>query len=372
MAPTRVGILGLSKSGWAPNAHLPYLLASPAYEIVALCNSSVESAQSAIKLYNLPATTKAYGNPEDLANDANVDLVVCSVRVDRHFATISPALKKGKDVFVEWPLGKSAKEARELLRLKNEGGVKRAVVGLQARQAPVVHKLKQLIESGKIGEVLSSTWTATAGGVGATTATEATEYLGRKEVGGNLVTIHFGHSVDYVQYVLGYGFKTIHSLLANRRTHIALTDAEGKVIEPHHRKNADDTIFLNGTLSTGIPLSMTLRGGQPFKGAPGLVWSIYGSTGEIRITAGGPFLQIGYAESQGGIKVEVHSFGDGKDSVEEVETVDELEDLPMPGRNVARVYKELEEGKISCTFEDAVDRHTFIEGLYKENGYEEA
>lgn len=64
MPPIRVGFIGLSKSGWAPNAHLPYLKASPNYEIVALCNSSVESASAAIKQYELPQSTKAYGNPE--------------------------------------------------------------------------------------------------------------------------------------------------------------------------------------------------------------------------------------------------------------------------------------------------------------------
>lgn len=66
MAPIRVGFLGLSKSGWAPNAHLPYLKASPNYEIVALCNSTLESAQEAIKLYKFPSTVKAYGNPQGL------------------------------------------------------------------------------------------------------------------------------------------------------------------------------------------------------------------------------------------------------------------------------------------------------------------
>lgn len=95
------------------------------------------------------------------------------MRVDRHFATIAPSLKAGKDVYVEWPLGKSAKEARELLKLKNEGGVKNAVVGLQARQAPSVHTIKELIAGGRIGEVLSSTWAAQAGGyTGGPTTTE--------------------------------------------------------------------------------------------------------------------------------------------------------------------------------------------------------
>ena len=37
----------------------------------------------------------------ELANNQNIDLVVCSVRDDRHLKTISPALKAGKDVYVE-------------------------------------------------------------------------------------------------------------------------------------------------------------------------------------------------------------------------------------------------------------------------------
>jgi predicted dehydrogenase len=134
----------------------------------------------------------------ELANDPDIDLVVCSVRVDRHLKTISPVLKAGKDVYVEWPLGKSLAEAKELLRLKNEGGVKNAVVGLQARQAPLIKKVKDIIGSGRIGPVFSSTWVG-QGNMGGEATTEAYEYLARKEVGGNMVTIHFGHTIDFIQ-----------------------------------------------------------------------------------------------------------------------------------------------------------------------------
>ena len=72
----RVGVIGLSasaKTSWASSAHLPYLQSSAGkYVIIALCNSSVSAAHSAIKAYNLPISTKAYGNPQDLAEDAEV------------------------------------------------------------------------------------------------------------------------------------------------------------------------------------------------------------------------------------------------------------------------------------------------------------
>ena len=76
MAPIRVGIIGLSsraKTGWASAAHLPYLtIAKDKYTITALCNSTVDSAKSAIKDYGLATTTKAYGDPHDMANDQEV------------------------------------------------------------------------------------------------------------------------------------------------------------------------------------------------------------------------------------------------------------------------------------------------------------
>ncbi|KAE9373316.1 NAD-binding Rossmann fold oxidoreductase family protein [Stipitochalara longipes BDJ] len=366
MAPIRIGFLGLSKEGWAPRAHLPYLQSSPDYEIVAICNSSVASSEEAIKLYSLPSTTKAYGDPEELAKDPNVDLVVCSVRVDRHLGTIGPSLKAGKDVYVEWPLGKSLVDAKELLKLKNEGGVKKAVVGLQARQAPIIKKLKELIEGGKIGEVYSSTWVG-QGSVGGESTGLSYEYLSRKEVGGNMVTIHFGHAIDFVQAVLGYGFQgQPKSVLANRRKFQKLLGNDGKVIEEKREKTTVDTVFLDGTLSSGIPISFSLRGGKPFPGQPGMDWTIHGEKSTIRISSPSPFLQIGFD----GMKIEVQD-GEGE-KVEEVEIGgDEFDGYGHPARNVGRVYKVFTKGEINCSFEDAVERHALIEALYRENGIQE-
>ena len=257
-----------------------------------------------------------------------------------------------------------------MLKLKNEGGVKTAVVGLQARQAPIIKKVKSLIENGKIGRVLSSNWVGQAGN-GGPTVSEGVRYINEKEVGGNLVTIHFGHAVDYVQAALGYGFEKPHALLQNRRTHVNVVNGEGKLIEEGVPKTADDTIFVSGVLKNGIPVSLTLRGGKPFKGTPGLDWRIYGEKGEIRITASGPFLQVGYADQ----KIEIHDFE--SDWLEEVKIPsDELDDIKgtdafggVAGKNVGRLYKGLAAGEVNCSFEDAVERHEFLEELYKQNGY---
>lgn len=120
------------------------------------------------------------------------------MRVDKHFAAIAPVLKAGKNVYVEWPLGKSLEEAEELLRLSKVHDVKHTVVGLQGRFAPSVAKLKELLAEGRIGKVLSSTWVGYRGN-GGPTEPESIKYMADKSIGGNLVTIHFGHAVDFIQ-----------------------------------------------------------------------------------------------------------------------------------------------------------------------------
>lgn len=62
--PIRIGIIGLSYDAWAANAHLPYLQ-SPKFQIVAICNSSVESAAKSIKDHKLLGEVKAYWDGHD-------------------------------------------------------------------------------------------------------------------------------------------------------------------------------------------------------------------------------------------------------------------------------------------------------------------
>src|SRR5687768_9487116 len=121
MAPIRVGIIGLAAKDspmfaageWGVQ-HFKALRELPSYEIVAVCNSSAESAQKSIAFHKLdPATVKAYGSPEDIAADPNVDLVVVAVATKYHLQLIKPAIQAGKDVCVEFPLAPSVADCEK-------------------------------------------------------------------------------------------------------------------------------------------------------------------------------------------------------------------------------------------------------------------
>lgn len=199
MAPIRTAIIGLSASAatsWASSAHLPYLL-SPLgrskYQIVALCNSSAAAARASIAHFGFdPASTRAYGDPAELAADPDVDLVVCSTRVDVHFDTVRPSVEAGKAVFVEWPLAQDLAKVRELVELSREKGGK-GMVGLQGRLAVVVKRAKALIEEGRIGKVVSSEFLAAGGTNDREAVSKGLSYFADRAVGGNVFTIGFGH-----------------------------------------------------------------------------------------------------------------------------------------------------------------------------------
>jgi predicted dehydrogenase len=131
----------------------------------------------------------------DIANDPDVDLVVSSVRVDRHASSLIPSVKAGKAVFVEWPIDANYSIAKELTDLVKSNNV-RNVVGIQGSFSPVATKVKELIKSGDIGKVESSTIIATNRG-GATRSSHI-DYFVDKEVGGNMFTIAFGHSIEFI------------------------------------------------------------------------------------------------------------------------------------------------------------------------------
>ncbi|TID13462.1 NAD(P)-binding protein [Venturia nashicola] len=365
MAPIRVGIIGLSSAtgemsaspggGWAASAHLPYLLASPYYEIVALCNSSVHSAKIAVEKYGLPSTTKTYGTPEDLANDPDVDLVACCVRVDRHYKVMKPVLEKGKDAFVEWPLAANLQEAEELIAIAREKGCK-TMVGLQGRMDPRVQKLRELIKDGKIGEVQSTIMTANAGGLGGQLEPPGVDYLSKKAVGGNLLTIPAAHSIDSLLYALGE-FKEFDATLAIRWPKPNLVNPDGSIGASINR-DTPDHIFIQGTLApSGAAASFTMRGGKQFKSDPNFVWHTIGTKAEVRITS--PSLL--------GITTGIETFELYDHEKDEIETID----CPFPeavkyvenfSKNCGQVYEAFATGNKEglVTFEDALMRHKFI------------
>src|SRR4051812_27494519 len=148
----RLGFVGANiHSNWSTQSHFPALMASPDVEMTAVCTTRPESAAEAREAFGAKL---AFHDYREMVTSPEIDAVAVVVKVPEHYGPTKAALEAGKHVYTEWPLGRTTAEAEELTALAHARGVQTAV-GLQSRVSPTLIHLKELIESGYVGEVLS-------------------------------------------------------------------------------------------------------------------------------------------------------------------------------------------------------------------------
>jgi predicted dehydrogenase len=267
-----VGIIGVSPvRGWAASAHIPALRALPNYEIRALSAHSPESARAAGELFGV---TAVFSDHEQLVAQPDIDVVVVTVKVPHHRELVSAALAAGKAVYCEWPLGRDLDDARAMAALAAEHGV-RTIIGLQARQAPAIQFVQELLSDGYVGEVLSTTMVGLS--VPGDVVGQPNAYMLDKTNGANLLTIAAGHSLDVLNYVLGE-FADLSAVSNLRRPLITIEETGEQIV-----KTAADQIAVIGTLTSGATASVHIR--EAVAGGTGFLWEINGTDGTLRITA---------------------------------------------------------------------------------------
>jgi predicted dehydrogenase len=272
-APSKlgVGIIGVSPTrGWAATAHIPALRALPNYDIRALSARSAESARAAGEMFGVGTV---FSDHEQLVAQPDIDVVAVTVRAPHHRELVSAALAAGKAVYCEWPLGRDLEDTRAMATLAAEQGV-HTVVGLQARQAPAIEFVQELLSDGYVGEVLSTTMVGVS--VPGDVVVKANAYMLDKTNGANVLTVAVGHSLDTLNFVLGE-FADLSAVSDLRRPLISIEETGEQVV-----KTAPDQIAVIGTLTSGATASVHVR--EAVAGGAGFLWEINGTDGTLRIT----------------------------------------------------------------------------------------
>ena len=119
-------------------------------ELTWLCDQSEElRAQFGQRFPN----TRVTADFDDLLNDAALDAIVIATPVPTHYPLAKRALEAGKHVFVEKPPAMRESEMAELVAIAEREG-KVLMPGHLLLYHPGVHKLKELVDSGELGDVL--------------------------------------------------------------------------------------------------------------------------------------------------------------------------------------------------------------------------
>ncbi len=123
---------------------------SPLWELAWMSDTDETQIAKARKNYPKAKTTKDY---QDILNDEDIDAVAIATPVDSHFQIAKDTLLAGKHVWVEKPLTSTLAEAEELARIAKE---KNLLLNVDHTfiYTPAVQKIKEIIKSGELGDVL--------------------------------------------------------------------------------------------------------------------------------------------------------------------------------------------------------------------------
>lgn len=142
-----IGIIGCGY--WGPNL-IRNFSQLPSANMCRACDKDTERLQRMQSLYPSLQTTQ---DAEDLFHDPDLHSIGIATPVFTHFKLAKAALEAGKHVFVEKPLAHSVDACRTLIQTAEEN--KRILmVGHTFEYTAAVNKIKEIIDSGELGEPL--------------------------------------------------------------------------------------------------------------------------------------------------------------------------------------------------------------------------
>jgi len=142
----KVGVVGCGY--WGPNL-IRNLRQSANCQLKTICDASEQRLEHMRTMHpDVPTTTQF----EDMVDDPEIDAVVIATPVRFHYSMARACLAAGKHTFVEKPMARTTDEGEELIALAESQGLV-LMVGHTFLFSPAVRRMKEIIDSGDIGEV---------------------------------------------------------------------------------------------------------------------------------------------------------------------------------------------------------------------------
>jgi predicted dehydrogenase len=263
------------REGWAVRAHLPALKALPElFEVVAVCTTRLETARASAAHFGVP---HAYASVEDMLREQpEIDIVCVSARPVHHYAIARAALRAGKHVYCEQPLGVSTAQAEELTALARQHGL-RTVVGHQSHYEPATLLMAELVRQGYIGRPLTFQHSYFVANYIAPRPSHR-QWLFEAGMGGH-PGYRSGHSLDRVHQVLGQDVTSICADMAVKVPERRALDRDGVI-------RSDQVENMNYLLRVGAEVMGTLQVSFTAWFGTGNRLEVYGTEGMLMLATG--------------------------------------------------------------------------------------
>lgn len=207
MKQVKVGVIGL---GWFGEMHLDTYRGVYGAQVDAVCTRRPEHLNEIAEKYHIE---KKYQDYHELLRDEEIDAVSICTHAEDHVEPMLAAIKAGKHVLLEKPMARNVEACKQIVEAARHSQ-KNLMVGHICRFENNYAMAKQLIEAGRIGDVVS--------------------IYARRNVGGSRALSHLQvvssitgdavHDVDIVQWLVGKKAKTVYGMSTFTRNDIANSD----------------------------------------------------------------------------------------------------------------------------------------------------
>lgn len=121
--------------------------------LYAICDTAEEQLLTAKEKLSLGEGVKCVTDYRELVGDPNIDAAVIVTPDQYHLEQAVAFLRAGKDVLCEKPMALTMAECEEMIHVEKETG-RRLMIGQVCRCTPSFVMTKELIDSGRIGELV--------------------------------------------------------------------------------------------------------------------------------------------------------------------------------------------------------------------------
>ena len=201
MEKVRLGIIGVGSMGAPVSQLLALEKKCSEIEVTAICDNSEERRQWAAKTYE-GMDIAIFAEAEELMKSGLVDAVYIAVPHYDHPILAMKAFEYGLHVMLEKPAGVYTKIVRQMNEAAEKAGVKFGMM-FQSRLDPYFKKVKELLDSGRFGQIRGVTWLVSSWyrsqqyyDSGSWRATWAGE-------GGGVLLNQCPHNLDVLQWLCG-------------------------------------------------------------------------------------------------------------------------------------------------------------------------
>ena len=150
------GILGAARVN---ERLLPAILEAPNAQLVSIASRRASAAAETLKKYAPQGfddkDVKCYDDLDSLINDQNVEAIYCPMANEEHAAWALKAINAGKHILIEKPMALRVADIDAIEAVAKKANVK-VMEGFMVRFHPQHARVKEIIESGLIGDVLSA------------------------------------------------------------------------------------------------------------------------------------------------------------------------------------------------------------------------